>query len=912
MFGRRVTSIAIALMTLISAGYILIGAAQNASAQFTPHNPILIMKNGDFKPVNGVTGGAGTVSDPYVIEGWDIYGTASENCIEISGTTAYFAIRNCSLQLSDGVVLLGAPNGVVTNVTTYACKYSVRIENCSDVAVSDCTFGSSDYGVCIKNSTWIGVADSRMTAGIPFLLETSADIDFVGNSISAGNTGMRVRTSTGVNCSDNRADFSTFEGAVFEGISNSIINNNNLSLYATDEGFKLIDCDNCTLYGNDIATQDSPTWVEGIGVEVYDSDNVTIESNYVKGRTVGIVVGGSVGSQIIDNDIRYSMTVGIHESHSNSSVIMNNTVIPWIGLVTPYRGIFSEDSVNCTVAWNNVSARAMGISMARSELALILDNTVDLNVPYAESPLSAINLLSCNDSFMMYNSRLHPGTISLDLCINTTMIGNNLSDEPFLLVDNCAETIVAENNITTDSDTAAQVEDSTGTYIAWNVFEARTWCVRMLRCVEGEVFENVFIAKNSSTTYGVDVESSSDSAVWGNVFYNRFESAVALYSSTNVSVFWNDVFDGAIRLFEAQENLIMNNTLWGWSSVTAMYNCSFTVIAGNNFPNQGVVSLGDAIGLIIAENIFGHGGVTIYGSNLTAYDYHLITPDNIVNGGPIIQVTDSADVDISGIDVGELIVTNCLNVSITGLTIDGVNTGMIIAYCLNVSIQDNNIADNWIGLKIVVADGVQVDHNWFTNNSQNVWLEYVNVRFNMTYPGGGNHWSDYAGVDMYHGPGQNIAGPDGYGDTPYDWYGQVVDHYPILGAFIDYAPVAAIGYDPSFGDITMTYTFDASQSHDDEGSDLQARWDWDGDGTWDTDWSYNLTAEHLFTTPGTYNVTLEVKDSAGNTNITETQVVVVEEIPEFGPVVLVLAIAGTGTIILISSRTLTKRRKEHL
>jgi hypothetical protein len=114
------------------------------------------------------------------------------------------------------------------------------------VAVSDCTFGSSDYGVCIKNSTWIGVADSGVTAGIPFLLETSADIDFVGNSISAGNTGMRLRTSTGVNCSDNRATFSTFEGAVFEGISHSIINNNNLSLYATDEGFKLTDCDNCT------------------------------------------------------------------------------------------------------------------------------------------------------------------------------------------------------------------------------------------------------------------------------------------------------------------------------------------------------------------------------------------------------------------------------------------------------------------------------------------------------------------------------------------------------------------------------------------------------------------------------------------------------------------------------------------
>lgn len=902
MFGRRAASAAIALMTLISAGYVLIGLTQNASAQLLSHDPILITKNGDFKPNNGVTGGAGAASNPWIIDGWEIYGTTTENCIEIRGTTEYFTIRNCSMALSDGVVLLGAPHGVVTNVTTYACRNSVRIENCTDVAVSHCSFGSSDYGVCVKNSTWVGVADSGIGAGTPFLLETSADIDFTGNSLSAGNTGIRAITSARLNFSDNRASFSTFEGAVFESISHSNISRNNISLYASDEGFKLTDCDNCTLFGNDIGTQDTPTWIEGIGVEVYGSDNITVESNHVKGRVVGIVVGGSVGSLVFDNDIQYSMSIGIHESNSSSSVIANNTIIPWIGLVTPYRGIFSADSVNCTVIWNNVSARAMGISMARSELALILNNTVDLNVPFAEWPLSAINLLSCNDSLIMNNSRLHPGTIVLDDCINTTVAGNNLSDDPYLFVDNCVGTIIAENNITTDSETAVQVEDSTGTYIAWNGFEARTWCVRMLRCEEGNVFLNDFVAKNSTTTYGVSVEDSSDSAVWGNMFYDSYESAISLYSSTNVSVFWNEVFEGGIRLLDARENLIMNNTLWGWSSVDAMYNCSFSMIVGNIFPDQGLVSLQDAVGLIISENIFGHGGVTIYGSGMPQYDYHLITPDNIVNGEPIIQVTDSMDVDISGIDVGELIVTNCAEVNITDLTIDGVNTGMIIAYCLNVSIQDNTISDNWIGLKIVVSDGVQVDHNWFTNNSQNVWLEFANAKFNMTYPGGGNHWSDYAGVDLLHGPNQDIPGPDGYGDTAYNWFDIVVDHYPILGAFIDYAPVAVVVYDPSFGDITTTYTFDASQSHDDEGSDLQARWDWDGDGTWDTDWSYNLTVEHSFTTPGTYNVTLEVKDSAGNTNITMTQVVVVEEIPEFGAMPLVVMVLLVAIVLTREAR----------
>lgn len=60
--------------------------------------------------------------------------------------------------------------------------------------------------------------------------------------------------------------------------------------------------------------------------------------------------------------------------------------------------------------------------------------------------------------------------------------------------------------------------------------------------------------------------------------------------------------------------------------------------------------------------------------------------------------------------------------------------------------------------------------------------------------------------------------------------------------------------------------------------------------------------EHSFTTPGTYNVTLEVKDSAGNTNITMTQVVVVEEIPEFGAMPLVVMVLLVAIVLTREAR----------
>lgn len=92
------------------------------------------------------------------------------------------------------------------------------------------------------------------------------------------------------------------------------------------------------------------------------------------------------------------------------------------------------------------------------------------------------------------------------------------------------------------------------------------------------------------------------------------------------------------------------------------------------------------------------------------------------------------------------------------------------------------------------------------------------------------------------------------------------------------APMATFTVTPSSGDVIDVFQFDASGSTDSEDmvSVIQVRWDWEGDGTYDTDYSTVKTASHQFTTAGTYNVGLQVKDSDGLTgtagrNVTVTQ-----------------------------------------
>ncbi|MFQ6013253.1 MAG: extracellular solute-binding protein, partial [Thermoplasmata archaeon] len=87
-------------------------------------------------------------------------------------------------------------------------------------------------------------------------------------------------------------------------------------------------------------------------------------------------------------------------------------------------------------------------------------------------------------------------------------------------------------------------------------------------------------------------------------------------------------------------------------------------------------------------------------------------------------------------------------------------------------------------------------------------------------------------------------------------------------------PAASFTVSPSAGDVTTTFTVDASSSSDaeDPSSALEVRWDWEDDGIWDTPWSPTKTAQHQYADPDTYTVRLEVKDTGRLTDQTTRQV----------------------------------------
>lgn len=122
-----------------------------------------------------------------------------------------------------------------------------------------------------------------------------------------------------------------------------------------------------------------------------------------------------------------------------------------------------------------------------------------------------------------------------------------------------------------------------------------------------------------------------------------------------------------------------------------------------------------------------------------------------------------------------------------------------------------------------------------------------------------------------NGPNVTATSTDGLGNTsPFST--------PASLEICNSAPSAAFKVTPPEGPLSTVFQFDASTSSDveDSPSALDVRWDWEDDGTFDTNWSKNKTAEHQFNAGGLYTTRLEVRDSGDLIDAATNQIHVTE------------------------------------
>ncbi len=81
----------------------------------------------------------------------------------------------------------------------------------------------------------------------------------------------------------------------------------------------------------------------------------------------------------------------------------------------------------------------------------------------------------------------------------------------------------------------------------------------------------------------------------------------------------------------------------------------------------------------------------------------------------------------------------------------------------------------------------------------------------------------------------------------------------------------AAKFNPAEVNVNTDVTLDASSS---KGYGLEFRWDFDGDGSYDTDYSSFNSVTHQYAKDGSYNAKLEIKDNEGRTSTSENIIVI--------------------------------------
>jgi len=326
------------------------------------------------------------------------------------------------------------------------------------------------------------------------------------------------------------------------------------------------------------------------------------------------------------------------------------------------------------------------------------------------------------------------------------------------------------------------------------------------------------------------------------------------------------VFDNSSPYYE---NIVVDKTinLIGENRKT-------TVIDGGGFGN--VVDITVDLVNISGFTIQNSGGESDNGGIRIGSDFNTISDNNISSNnmdGIIFDVSNDNTISDNYINLNgdDAIVLYDSNRNIISNNIISFNDdcGIIIYY----PSEDNIISSNTIrsnnedGL-YVNATNNYIYHNNFIHNLRNANDEGGN-NWDNGYPSGGNYWSDYIGLDNFHGPNQDKSGSDGIGDTIYEIpceHG--TDNYPFMEQYgwFNEPPNSPTLVGPSKCNAGTEYYFRIS-SYDPDGEDVYFWIDW-GDGDIEV-WigPYEPNEEeilyHTWDTRAPYIIKAKAKDESG-------------------------------------------------
>ena len=311
---RIIATVIVAVLVLAAVAWLTVQIVNNRS-EYTKHSTISINGNGGFTKANGVVGGSGTVSDPYIIADWDI-NASTRIGISIKDTDTHFIIRNCYVH--DGSA------------------------SWSGIYLVNCFSGTLENNVCSKNLNGI-------------TLDSSSNNTLVNNTCSSNShDGIAIGSSNNElinnNCSSN-----DYDGIYLVYSSNSTLRNN-ICRSDGHAGISLDRSNNNALSNNNCSSNDYD------GIYLYSSSNNTLWNNICSSNSHdGMHLNKSsnnneISWNLVCSNAGYGMNISLGDvvlpSGSNNH-IWNNIYIGNNGATDAYNASHAQARDDGTNNWWN-------------------------------------------------------------------------------------------------------------------------------------------------------------------------------------------------------------------------------------------------------------------------------------------------------------------------------------------------------------------------------------------------------------------------------------------------------------------------------------------------------------------------------------------------------------------------------
>lgn len=781
------------------------------------------------------------------------------------------------------IVLVSTTNSLISNISVHNSINGVHLLSSSNNVIYNCdSFNNSNSGFYLQGSSHnLIIGCDAYDNNFGYYIYSSSAYNQIIDSTAYNNRNQGI--SLQYNSNYNNVTDCTAYNNTNHGIYLSSNSNNNITgstAYNNKYGIYFISASNNKLRGNAFYDNIYNFAVDGTSVADFILD--VDPSNTVTGKPIYYLHNQNNLTISEANNFGYLALISCSNIIAKNSIVEGvlviDTVNSTITNVSEHNsgiGIYLLDSSNnvitdCTV-YNNTN---FGIYLVNSLHNVIMNSKVYNNENYGIflfSPTTSSNnnsIINCtsynnNDGFCIGGSSDNVITDCMaydnnfGLFIGTSS-NNRLENNTFF--DNVKEFAVdgtAVEHYTQDIDPSNSIKGKTIRYLVGEsnveVNEAHNvGYLALVSCVNVtaknlDVYGAILISTtdtsisnisshNSGNGYGIYLWNSWDNNITDCMTYdNDFGIYLASSSNTNIvadcTAYSN--YHG-VYLIDSSNNLITSCKAYSNTGT------GFLIQAESNYVTSCSAYSND-YGILIFEYAF-YNTVTdckTYNNTYGIYVYRTVT--NVIATCDIYSNSDS---------------------------------GIFIYQASDTNITNCNIYSNKFGVSIEwFSDYNLIYHNNFVNNQYNA-VDSCSNTWDDGYPSGGNYWSDYTGVDIYSGPGQNESGSDGIGDTPYDIFGgSNSDEYPLMNLLDNTPPViTAVQATPAVQNTTLPVNITCT---------VTDNWDLVGfvkinitgpEGftleTTMNEGSYYY--ENVYTVPGVYYYYIWAVDTSGNIAVSDT------------------------------------------